>query len=168
MAVEPKRKPRASLGRVVVGGRASVRPSSLAPVDGGSRPDAPGTEATRKPFPWLDEALREIEDIRSGVEVDGPPPTSEALRGAVELLSTLARSVGSVPGVVDDPSEAVGVEFAGIGRNRVLFVIEKDGSASYNEFIGGQSAWARFPGWRRMMDAIGWRALERAGVTGRA
>lgn len=71
---------------VVVGGRAPVRPSPLAPVDGGSRPDAPGTEATREPFPWLDEALREIEDIRSGVEVDGPPPTSEALRGAVELL----------------------------------------------------------------------------------
>lgn len=113
---------------------------------------------------WLRDALTALDDIRRGIEVDGPIPTDEALTAAVALLRALAGTVDSVPGVVDDPARAVGVEFAGVGRNRVLFVVEKDGSASYNEFIAGRSAWGRFPRWQLMMEAIGWRGLERAGV----
>lgn len=113
---------------------------------------------------WLRDALSALEEIRRGIEVDGPIPTDEALTAAAALLGALAGTVDSVPGVVDDPAEAVGVEFVGVGRNRVLFVVEKDGSASYNEFIAGRSAWGRFPKWELMMEAIGWRGLERAGV----
>ena len=113
---------------------------------------------------WLPEALDDLNEIRQGVEVDGPRPTPTAVREARDLLKRLAEVVLDAPGVVDDPAEAVGIDLYGVSGSRLLFVIEKDGQTSYYELMDGYSSRGRFPNWRRMMDAIGRRGIERAGV----
>lgn len=114
--------------------------------------------------PWLAQALKELAEVRRGAEMDGPIPTEVAGREADALLRYLAARVASAPGVSDDPFEAVGVEFYGAGQNRVLFVIERDSAATYLESIEEESGRARFPEWKTMMDAIGLRGLQRAGI----
>lgn len=125
-----------------------------------AKPYAVGTPTV----PWLPQALEELDEVRRGFEVNGPLPTETALREADALLRYLATRVASAPGVSDDPFEAVGIEFYGSGRNRILFVIERDGAATYLESIEDQSGRARFREWRSMVDAIGLRGLERAGI----
>lgn len=137
----------------------SARWVGLHPVEE-AKPYAVGTT----PAPWLPQALEELDEVRRGFEVDGPLPTETALREADALLRHLATRVASAPGVSDDPFEAVGIEFYGAGRNRILFVIERDGAATYLESIEDQSGRARFREWRSMVDAIGLRGLERAGI----
>lgn len=117
--------------------------------------------------PWLDDALRELDDIGEGMEMDGPPPTAMARREARALIHRLAISVSNPPDVGDDPFEAVAVEFCGPNRNRVLFVVERDGAASYFEHIGGRSGDGRFENWKEMMEALGWQGLRRAGFSPR-
>lgn len=124
--------------------------------------DSPGHD---DPAPWLGDALHELDDIGQGIEVDGPPPTAIALREARALIERLAAAVTEAPDVADDPFEAVAVEFCGPGPNRVLFVIERDGAASYFEHIGGRSGDGRFENWAAMMDALGWQGLRRAGFS---
>lgn len=148
---------------IVVDG--DVAPANLAPwgvvhAVEESEPRAAGTTMA----PWLPQALEELDEVRRGFEVEGPLPTETAVREADALLRYLATRVASTPGVSDDPFEAVGIEFYGAGRNRVLFVIERDGAATYLESIEDKSGRARFREWRSMVDAIGLRGLERAGV----
>ena len=124
----------------------------------------PAAEAGTVTDGWLGDALRTLDEIRNGFEVDGQAPTAKALAGAEGLLKRLAGSVASEPGVVADPFAAIGVEFIGPRGDRVLFVIEGDGSSSYVEVIGEDSAQGHFSNWMAMMDAIGRRGLTRAGI----
>lgn len=117
-----------------------------------------------EPVPWLDEALRDLDDIRRGSEVDRPIPTRMVFGEAEALLRRLGSTILDPPGVMGDSLAAVGIEFIAESGNRVLFVIESDGSASYLEFIAGEFSRARFSTWPHMVDAVGWRGLERAGV----
>lgn len=131
-------------------------------LDRSIRPRA--ADASSVPDGWLDDALRTLDEIRNGFEVDGQVPTAEALAGAEALLRRLADSVVSEPGIVADSFAAVGVEFIGPGGDRVLFVVERDGSSSYVEVIGDDSAQGHFSNWMAMMDAVGLRGLARAGI----
>lgn len=124
----------------------------------------PAADAVNVADGWLSDALRALDEIRNGFEVDGQAPTAVALTGAEGLLRSLAGSVASEPGVVADPFAAIGVEFIGPGGDRVLFVVEGDGSSSYVEVIGEDSAQGHFSNWIAMMDAIGLRGLTRAGI----
>lgn len=130
-------------------------------LDTSTRPAADAVTVTDG---WLGDALRTLDEIRNGFEVDGQAPTAKALAGAESLLRRLAGSVASEPGVVADPFAAIGVEFIGPRGDRVLFVIEGDGSSSYVEVIGEDSAQGHFSNWMAMMDAIGLRGLTRAGI----
>ena len=122
------------------------------------RRDSPGLA------PWLDEALRDLDDIRRGSEWDRPIPTRVVTGEAAALLRRLGSTIPDPPSVVGESLDAVGIEFIAESGNRVRFVIESDGSASYLEYISGEFSRWRFPPWPQMMDVIGWRGLERAGV----
>ena len=135
--------------------------ATLAP---GPTAPAPHSLGAVGPASWLGDALRELDGLGKEIKVDGRPPTAAARREARALLRRLAASVTAAPEVMDDPFEAVAVEFCGAGRNRVLFVLERDGSASTNQYIDGRSADGRFENWQEMMEAVGWQGLRRAGL----
>lgn len=124
--------------------------------------------AVREPFPWLREALRELADIGRGVELDGPIPSVVALREARELLIFLAQRVDQAPCVTEVPTQAVGIEFYGRPRGRVMCVVKADGTTVCLNSVDGNSRYASFENWRDMMDEQGEQMLSRLGVCGRA
>lgn len=113
---------------------------------------------------WLGDALRELDGLGKEIEVDGRPPTAAAKREARALLRRLSASVTTAPEVMDDPFEAVAVEFCYAGRDRVLFVVERDGSARTDQYIDGRSADGRFENRQEVMEAVGWQGQRRAGL----
>lgn len=122
----------------------------------------------RKPFPWIRQVLQGLEELRQSEEHDGPPPSPVALAQAQELLVFLANHVNEAPCVTELPTRAVGIEFYGRPKGRVMCVVRADGSASCSGLIQGQSRYASFETWRDMMGQDGGILLRRLGVYGGA
>lgn len=134
-----------------------------------SNATAPSTETRAKmvaaePFPWLHQALQDLEEIGRGHEADEPVPSSTALSEARGLLVFLARHVDRAPCVTDLPTRAVGIEFYGRPKGRVICVVKADGSAVCSGLANGQSRYASFATWREMMSQDGRTLLRRLGV----
>ena len=151
------------------------------PVAGGSgmaRDVSEGSETSRRrnrslprvPTPdppearWLPQALRELEEVGEGVEVDGPTPSGEVVAEARSLLRQLASWADDAPAVDDDADGGVSVEFYGRKGCRLLLIVESDGSAIYQELVAGEVVTERFATWRQLLEAFGRPALRRVGV----
>lgn len=113
---------------------------------------------------WLGNALARLDEIAAGFEVDGPIPDETVVSISGDFLRDLARRVATDPGIDDDGLGGVSVEFVGRDRDRVLFVIEHDRSASYHENIGDEGASRGYDDWRGMMRGIGDSWLDRGGM----
>ena len=113
---------------------------------------------------WLPEALRELEEVGEGVEVDGPTPSSKAVAEARSLLRHLAGWADDAPAVDDDADGGVSVEFYGRKGCRLLLIVESDGSAIYQELVAGEVVTERFATWRQLLEAFGRPAFRRVGV----
>ncbi|MCY4628448.1 MAG: hypothetical protein OXE58_12910 [Acidobacteria bacterium] len=100
---------------------------------------------------WLAEALRELDEVAGGVDVDGPQPSREVVAEARSLLRHLAGWVDGAPAVDDDADGGVGIEFYGPEGRRLLLIVEADGSAIYQELIAGDVLTERFEDWRQLL-----------------
>ena len=113
---------------------------------------------------WLAEALRELDEVAGGVDVDGPQPSREVVAEARSLLRHLAGWVDGAPAVDDDADGGVGIEFYGPEGRRLLLIVEADGSAIYQELIAGDVLTERFEDWRQLLGTFGRAAFQRVGV----
>lgn len=131
---------------------------SSGPFPSGPFPSGP-TERS-----WLPEALRELDEVADGVEVDGPQLSRMAVAEARSLLRNLGRWVDDAPAVDDDADGGLGTEFYGPKGRRLLLIVESDGSAIYQELIDGSVVSERFADWRQLLEAFGRDAFQRVGV----
>lgn len=113
---------------------------------------------------WLPEALRELDEVAGGVDVDGPPPSGEVVAEARSLLRHLAGWVDGAPAVDDDAAGGVSIEFYGPKGCRLLLIVESDGSAIYQELIAGEVVTEKFADRRQLLEAFGRDAFRRIGV----
>ena len=113
---------------------------------------------------WLAEALRELDEVADGVDVDGPQPSREVVAEARSLLRHLAGWVDGAPAVDDDADGGVGIEFYGPEGRRLLLIVEADGSAIYQELIAGDVLTERFEDWRQLLGTFGRAGFQRVGV----
>lgn len=113
---------------------------------------------------WLPEALRELDEVADGVDVDGPQLSRRAVAEARSLLGHLAEWVDDAPAVDDDADGGVGFEFYGPKGCRLLLIVESDGSAIYQELIAGKVVTERFADWQQLLEACGRGAFQRVGI----
>ena len=113
---------------------------------------------------WLPEALRELDEVAGGIDVDGPHPSGQAVAEARSLLRDLAGWVDDAPAVDDDADGGVGIEFYGPKGRRLLLIVASDGSAVYQELIAGRVVTEEFADWRQLLEAFGREAFQRVGL----
>lgn len=113
---------------------------------------------------WLGEALRDLEEVAAGIEVDGPIPNRAVIVAARDFLVSLSPRIAADPGVDHDGSGGVGVEFVGQDGDRVLFIIKKDVTVFYHEYIEGKGKSRRYDTWSRMIQDINDSWLRRAKI----
>ena len=117
-----------------------------------------------KPSSWLDDALRDLKEVAAGIEVEGPIPNHAVIVAAKDFLVSLSPRIATAPGVDHDGSGGVGVEFVGQNGDRILFIIENDGTASRHEYIEGKGKSMRYDTWPRMLQDISDMWLRRANI----
>ena len=111
---------------------------------------------------WLGEALESLDEIATGFEVDGPVPDETVVSTFRNFLRDLAARVETEPGIDHDGLGGVSVEFVGRDGDRVLFIIERDLSASYHEYIHKEATSRGYDDWPQMMRGIGDAWLDRS------
>ena len=111
--------------------------------------------ASRETAGWLGDALECLEEIAAGFEVDGPVPGETVVSTSRDFLRDLARRVATEPGIDDDGHGGVGVEFVGRDGDRVLFIIERDLSASCHEYIHEEATSRGYDDWPQIMGDVG-------------
>ena len=104
---------------------------------------------------WLDSALEELDEVARGIEVDGPTPGAEVVAAARKCLRSLSELFASPPGVNDDGTGGIGIEFAGEEGGRILFIIETPRSFACYQLVGGRSTSAQSTSWTQLLRAIG-------------
>ena len=119
---------------------------------------------TGKASYWLGEALRDLEEVAAGIEVDGPIPDKAVITAARDFLMSLSPRIATDPGVDHDGSGGVGVEFVGRSGDRILFIIENDVTASYHEYIRREGKSRRYDTWLHMIRDINDSWLRRAEI----
>lgn len=150
---------------------AAVSPAVVPRVSDRSAPSPRGDRWSPRPSPsgptersWLPEALRELDEVANGIDMDGPQLSSEVVAEARSLLRHLAGWVDGAPAVDDDADGGVGIEFHGPEGRRLLLIVESDGSAIYQELIAGDVLTERFEDWRQLLGTFGRAAFQRVGV----
>ena len=116
---------------------------------------------------WLPEALDEVADACREVQEEGYAPVSDlARKNAKNLLSELAERVIQAPMVHCTPEGGIAVDFRNPEQDAgVLIISEPDGEGVCFYELGGKRGRMRCSDAGDLLEALGWNALARAGLT---